>query len=158
MCAELAFDYKKALKRQNFTQNDVDELREKVKSLNKVPPKLSDKKVWNLFLFIAQQVLIDRKYFHSAFVLFKRLQWHRRRRECDSNLLRNSFDVFVDFFESRSIVGWSSTKFWQPVEFLLAQHAIKSLSNLSLPVKPESIGLRFPGSLQNILHDLRFEV
>lgn len=45
LCADLEFDYKKALKRQNFTERGVDELREKVKSIDKVPKTLSDKKV-----------------------------------------------------------------------------------------------------------------
>lgn len=45
MCADLEFDYKKALKRQKFTDKDVNELRDKIKSLDNVPRKLSSKKV-----------------------------------------------------------------------------------------------------------------
>lgn len=45
MSADLEFDYEEALKRQNFTEKDVDELRNKIESLDKVPKKLSDKKV-----------------------------------------------------------------------------------------------------------------
>lgn len=45
MSADLEFDYKKALKRQKFTEENVNELREKIKKFEIVPKKLSSKKV-----------------------------------------------------------------------------------------------------------------
>lgn len=46
MSADLEFHYKKALKRQKFTEADVDELREKVKKFESVPKSVGSKKVW----------------------------------------------------------------------------------------------------------------
>lgn len=46
MCADLEFHYKKALKKQNFTEENVNELREKIKKFENVPKNLSPKKVW----------------------------------------------------------------------------------------------------------------
>lgn len=48
--------------------------------------------------------------------------------------------------------------FRQSMEPPLAQHAFKSFSYLSLPVKSESVWLRFSRSLQNFLHDPRFGI
>lgn len=45
MSADLEFNYKKALKRQNFTEENVKELREKIKKFENVPKNLSTKKV-----------------------------------------------------------------------------------------------------------------
>lgn len=41
----MEFNYKKALKRQKFTEADIDELREKIKNLTNVPKSVSSKKV-----------------------------------------------------------------------------------------------------------------
>lgn len=49
MSADLEFDYKKALKRQKFTEENVNELREKIKKFEIVPRKLSSKKVWQVY-------------------------------------------------------------------------------------------------------------
>ena len=45
MSADLEFHYKKALKRQKFTEENVNELREKIKKFDNIPKNLSPKKV-----------------------------------------------------------------------------------------------------------------
>lgn len=48
MSADLEFNYKKALKRQKFTEENVNELREKIKKFDNIPKNLSPKKVWKV--------------------------------------------------------------------------------------------------------------
>jgi hypothetical protein len=45
MSLDMEFDYKVALRRQNFTEHEVNELRKKAEKLENVPKNLSSKKV-----------------------------------------------------------------------------------------------------------------
>lgn len=45
MSADLEYDYEEALKRQNFTEANVNELREAAEKYDNVPKNLSSKKV-----------------------------------------------------------------------------------------------------------------
>lgn len=45
MSLDMEFDYKVALRRQNFTEYEVNELRKKAEKLENVPKNLSSKKV-----------------------------------------------------------------------------------------------------------------
>lgn len=45
MSVDLEYNYKKALKRQKLTDKNVNELREKIKTLENVPKNLSSRKV-----------------------------------------------------------------------------------------------------------------
>lgn len=45
MNADLGFNYHEALKRQKFTQDDVDELRKKAKAIKIAPKAMTNKQV-----------------------------------------------------------------------------------------------------------------
>ena len=45
MSADLEFEYKKAMKKLDIKESDINELREKIKKFEKVPKCLSAKKV-----------------------------------------------------------------------------------------------------------------
>lgn len=68
MSADLEYNYKKALKRQKLTDKNVNELREKIKSLENVPKNLSSRKVWK-FNWIIERAL-TRNFLWFSFCAF----------------------------------------------------------------------------------------
>lgn len=65
---DLKFDYRKALKRENFTQSQIDVFRESVKSCAKVPKSLTNKQVCKM-RFECRTVKFQRWWFQLLVVL-----------------------------------------------------------------------------------------
>lgn len=151
MSADLEFDYKKALKKLNVKDSDVNELREKVRKIEKVPKNLSSKKVWKVLKFEAEK---NHEIF-SAFVLFECLQRSRRCRKRDVNLLWHPTKVPNSFPQSRSTLAGDSTMSTESALFSLAKHTSRAFRYLSLLIKPQGFELCFWRSLQDVFYDDR---
>lgn len=156
MSADLEFHYKKALKKFKFTDENVQELREKIMKFENVPKNLSSKKVWKVWnprwCFNENKSIFD-----SAFVLLECMQRNRWCRKRDINLLSNPSNKSCCILQSWSSFARNPTVLIKSILFPFAEHSIRSFCNVPLSDEPNCFKLHFRWSLQNIFHDDRCE-